>query len=61
MGWSHALQEMIEHKVEAINGIGMQARWISWNVRLIVKRKAKSKSDETIINNNLFFFSIGLL
>ena len=46
----HALQEMIEHEVEAINGIGMQARWTLETVDLIIKRKKSAKSNGRTVN-----------
>ena len=45
MGRLHALQEMIEHEVEAINSIGVQTRWTLETVDLIIKRKKSAKSN----------------
>jgi len=36
---------MIEHEVESINGVGMQARWTLETVDLIIKRKKSAKSN----------------
>ena len=50
MGRLHALHQMIEHKMEAINGIGVQTRRALETVDLIIERKKSAKSNGRTVN-----------
>lgn len=52
------LQEMIEHEVEAINGVGMQARWTLGNGQFdykAQKKREKQRKNRRLIITEPFF------